>query len=55
MAAGEPQYVKIYCAERAAHDAQYAPANRSTLGLCYAHKTDRWRCCCCGKPVSVVW
>ena len=55
MAAREPRYVKIYCNSKAAADGRHLHANRYLLGRCFAEKTDRWRCCCCGKPVSVVW
>jgi len=52
----EPMYVPIYCSERAVHDAQYAPANPHMLGRCFARRfEERWFCCCCAKPVSVVW
>lgn len=59
----EPRYVKIYCAtacKREMSQSKIGDASRMRrtrkLGLTLAEKVDgRWRCRCCGKPVSVTW
>ena len=52
----EPRYVRIWCAETAKRDSKHKHDHREQLGRCFAEKVDgRWRCCCCKRPVSVVW
>ncbi len=53
-------YVQIYCETQRARDMRWRfrwvhDPERSFPGRCYAAQVEgRWRCCCCGKPVSVV-
>jgi len=52
----EPDYIPIYCQERAVLEARHLIANPHYLGRCFATKQDGvWRCCCCGKSVKVCW
>lgn len=59
----EPRYVRIYCdsasrreVERSAPGNEWNRTHTRKVGLTLAEKVEgRWRCRCCGKPVSVVW
>ncbi len=52
----EPKYISIYCAATAKRAEKHTHHHREQLGRCFAEKVGgRWQCCCCGKPVSVVW
>jgi hypothetical protein len=53
----EPAYIKIHCEHKRKEDMRwrFRTVKDRPPGRALAHKTDRWRCCHCGKPVSVSW